>query len=279
MGILAENIDESDGNDDNSTEDQGSTIAQQTKDLSINQPSTDEPSSSDLTSKESSSRASSSQQPSTASASTTGTVTSTGNICGGCCPMDEPLLRTDGTSAVTVAPTDFGTLDKRAVPPGRLRRLVKRGAARPLEKFKKCVSNTPDSLGVTIPTYPGGFEFYTSDTLGQLGILTAISRYYRSTITGAPACTPTITQINAAQWTFSQSGEPLVNDKISVDPAYQIGFLKSFMESIIDNSAGISCEDANAQSFDAEPYPDNRLEPIFGSLPSFQNPNFVVMSQ
>ncbi|KAL8710194.1 MAG: hypothetical protein Q9225_007328 [Loekoesia sp. 1 TL-2023] len=281
VGTLAKNIDENDENDekDSSTNDQDSTKEQQTENPSTNEPSTNEPSSKDQTSKESSTRSSSSQQPSSASASTTGTMSSASDTCGGCCPTEEPLLPTDGTPAVTAAPTDFDTLDKRAVAPGRLRRLVKRGAAKPLTKLNQCNLQTPNNLPVTIPAYPGGFEFYTSDTLGQLGSLTTISRYYRSTTTGNPACTPTITQINAAQWTFSQTGNVPENDKVSVDHAYEIGFLKSFMESLIDKSNGITCKDANAQFFDQGTCPDNRLEPIFGSLPSFQNPDFIAMSQ
>ena len=51
------------------------------------------------------------------------------------------------------------------------------------------------------------------------------------------------------------------------------------MESIIDKPSQISCKDANAQFFDQGSCPDNRLEPIFGSLPSYKNPDFVAMSQ
>ncbi|KAL9593574.1 MAG: hypothetical protein Q9219_007491, partial [cf. Caloplaca sp. 3 TL-2023] len=278
VGSLAENIDENDENDDDdddsSTKDQDSTKEEQTEDQTTNEPSTNE-----ATTNEESSRASSTQQPSSASASTTGTASSTGDTCGGCCPTEEPLLPTEGTPAVTAAPTDFNPIDRRAVAPGRLRRLVKRAPAKPIPKINGCNLQTPSNWDVTIPAYPGGFEFYESDTQGNLGTLTTISRYYRSTTTGAPACTPTITQIDAAQWTFSQSGNVPENDKISVDHAYEIGFLKSFMESLIDKPSGISCNDANKQFFDTGSCPDNRMEPIFGSLPSIPNPDFVAMSQ
>lgn len=203
---------------------------------------------------------------------------STIGTCGGCCPADVPALPTTGTPAVTAPPTDFDTLDKR-VAPGRLQRLVKRKPEVPIPKINNCVLQTPNNWAVTTPAYPGGYEFYTSDTLGALGTLTAVSRYYRSTTIGAPACTPTITQIDAAQWTFKQSGKVPENDKVSVDHAYETHFLKSFVESIIAKTDGMSCNDANAQFFDKGSCPANRLEPIFGSLPSFSNPDFVAISQ
>ena len=69
------------------------------------------------------------------------------------------------------------------------------------------------------------------------------------------------------------------NDKVSVDHAYEIGFLKSFMESIIDKPNGLTCANANSQFFDTGSCSDNRLQPIFGSLPSYENPDFIAMSQ
>ncbi|KAL8700003.1 MAG: hypothetical protein Q9201_005684 [Fulgogasparrea decipioides] len=279
VGTLAENIDENDDNndedddddddDDSSTNDQNST-----KESSSNEPSTKDP-----TSPDPSSRFSTSRQPSSASASTTGTSSSTGDTCGGCCPTDVPALPTDGTPAVTAAPTEFDTLDKRVFAPGRLHRHIKRKPDAAIVAINKCALQTPNGFLVTIPAYPGGFEFYNSDIRNQLGSLTTISRYYRSTTVGSPACTPTITRIDAAGWTFSQSGNVAQNDRISVDHAYEIGFLKSFMESIIDQTGGMTCKDANVQFFDKGNCPDNRMEPIFGSLPSFKNPDFIAMSQ
>lgn len=70
-----------------------------------------------------------------------------------------------------------------------------------------------------------------------------------------------------------------MNDVISVDHAYENGFLTSFMESIIDERNGITCSIANAQFFDTGSCADNRLEPIFGSLASYANPDFIAMSQ
>lgn len=184
VGTLGENVDKDNENDDDdSSSDNQDSTQKQTEEPSTNEPSTNEPSTRP-----------SSSQPSSASATTTGTRSSTGNTCCGCCPTEEPLLPTDGTPAVTAAPTDFDTIDKRAVPPGRLRRLVKRRAEIPVPKLNKCNLQTPNNMQVTIPAYPGGFELYMSDTMNQLGTLTSISRYYRSTATGAPACTPTITQ-------------------------------------------------------------------------------------
>ena len=286
VGTLANNIDdngeENDDEDDNEDddEDEDDDDDSSTSDqASTKEPSTNESSTKDRTSEESSSRSLSSRQPSSVSASTTGTLSSTGESCGGCCPTDVPALPTDGTPAVTAAPTDSDTLDKRIVAPGRLHRHVKRRPDVPIPKINGCNLQTPNNWPVTTPAYPGGFEFYTSDTKGLLGTLTSISRYYRSTTTGAPACTPTITQIDAAGWTFSQTGNAPENDKVSVDHAYEIGFLKSFMESIIGLPSGISCKDANDQFFDQGTCPDNRMEPIFGALPSYKIPDFIAMSQ
>ena len=193
------------------------------------------------------------------------------------CPTDVPSLPTTGTPAVTAAPTDFDGLDRRSIPE-RFQQLAKRRPDVPFAKINDCNLRTPYNWPVTTPAYPGGYEFYTSDTQGVLGTLTSISRYYRSTT--APACTPTITQINADQWNFPQSGPGIPeNDKISVDHAYEIGFLKSFMESIIDKSNGLTCAHANSQFFDSGSCPDNRLQPIFGSLPSYRNLDFIAMSQ
>lgn len=61
-------------------------------------------------------------------------------------------------------------------------------------------------------------------------------------------------------WTFRQSGPNVPkNDKGSVDHAFETGFLKSFMESIIDKANGVTCTDANAQFFNTGNCLDNRL--------------------
>ena len=178
VGTLANNIDqngeenddeddgEDDDDDDSSTNDQTST-----KESSTN---------------ESSSRSLSSGQPSSVSATTTGTLSSTGDTCGGCCPTDEPALPTDGTPAVTAAPTDSDILDKRIVAPGRLHRHIKRRPAVSITEINGCDLQTPNNRPVTIPSYPGGFEFYTSDTKNLLGTLTSISRYYRRLLLTVP---------------------------------------------------------------------------------------------
>ena len=223
---------------------------------------------------------SSASTSSSATSSTSQSSSSSVSGCTNCCPTDVPALPTDGTPAVTAAPADFfDPLDKRSVPE-RFRLLSKRRGPVPVPKINDCNLRTPQAWPVTTPGYPGGYEFYTSDTKGELGTLTTISRYYRSTTFGAPACTPTITRIDADAWTFQQNGPAIPeNDKVSVDHAYEIGFLKSFMESIIDRPNGLTCANANSQFFDTGSCPDNRLQPIFGSLPSFENPDFIAMSQ
>ncbi len=254
LGTLADETDP----DDDPTKSASETTASQTASAT----SSSSPSSSALT-----------------SASSTSSSSSSASGCTGCCPTDVPALPTDGTPAVTAAPTDFDTLDKRIVPE-RFQRMAKRRPDVPIPKINNCILATPNNWPVTTPAYPGGYEFWASDKSGVLGPLTTVSRYYRSTTFGAPACTPTITKIDAVQWTFQQSGPNVPeNDKVSVDHAYEIGFLKSFMESIIDQPSGVTCSNANKQFFDTGNCADNRLQPIFGSLPSYANPDFVAMSQ
>ena len=215
----------------------------------------------------------------TSSASSSSASSVTG--CLGCCPSDIPILPTTGTPAVTAAPTDFDPdgLDKRAMPE-RFQQMAKRRLDNPVPKINNCILRTPNNWPVTTPAFPGGYAFWKLETDGVLGSLTTVSRYYRSTNIGVPACTPTIARISAQEWTFGQSGPvPAENDKVSIDHAYEVGFLKSFMQSIIDQPDGMTCSDANSQFFDTGSCPDNRLQPIFGSLPSYANPDFIAMSQ
>lgn len=51
------------------------------------------------------------------------------------------------------------------------------------------------------------------------------------------------------------------------------------MESIIDKANGVTCTDANAQFFNTGNCPDTCLQPIFGSMPSYANHDFIAMSQ
>lgn len=49
------------------------------------------------------------------------------------------------------------------------------------------------------------------------------------------------------------------------------------MQSVVD--AGLPCAVLNSQFFTTTGCPQNRLEPIFGSLASYLNPDFIAMSQ
>ena len=95
------------------------------------------------------------------------------------------------------------------------------------------------------------------------------------TQTGAPACTPTLARIGLAAW--STNSGPSNNGAISIDHAYENGFLQSFMQSIVDG--GLPCNVLNSHFFTTTGCVQNRLEPIFGSLASFLNPDFIAMSQ
>ena len=95
------------------------------------------------------------------------------------------------------------------------------------------------------------------------------------TQTGTPACTPALAKVDIAAWSRTQG--PANNGYISIDHAYENGFLQSFMQSVIDS--GLPCAVLNTQFFTTTGCPENRLEPIFGSLASNLNPDFVAMSQ
>lgn len=209
-----------------------------------------------------------SSSASSSASSRSSSSSSSDNCCTRCWSTDVPTLPTDGTPAVTAAPTDFDTLDRRFLPE-RFQRMAKRRPDVPIPKINACILRTPNNLPVTTPAYPGGYEFWSSETAGVLGTLTTASRYYRSTTFGAPACTPTIARINAGQWTFQQSGLNVPeNDKVSVDHAYEIGFLKSFMESIVDQPNGVTCSNANAPFFDTGNYADNRYSQFLVPSPA-----------
>lgn len=95
------------------------------------------------------------------------------------------------------------------------------------------------------------------------------------TQTGMPACTPALAHVSVTAW--SKSLGPANNGHISIDHAYENGFLQSFMQSVVDG--GLSCAVLNRQFFTTTGCPENRLEPIFGSLASYLNPDFIAMSQ
>lgn len=63
--------------------------------------------------------------------------------------------------------------------------------------------------------------------------------------------------------------------KATLAIAHEIGFLNRFMNLIIDQPNGLTFRNANRQFFDnTGGCSDNRLQPIFGSLPSFVNSDF-----
>ena len=230
----------------------------------------------------SSGTASTSAPPSSSGTPSTSAPSSSVASCTACCPTDPVSLPTSGVLAVTISPDDLGPFVKRAIPE-RFHRIGKRQAyAKTVVSFnEECTLTTtlPVSLpAVTIPAYPGGFDFYKDDLAGKLGPREAVSRYYRSTTIAGPQCTPTITQISAPQWTFNQDRREPGNNKISIDHAYEINFLQQFFKNTVQVAGGISCEDAHAQFFDFGTCPTNHLEPIYNSLPSETNLDFIGMS-
>ncbi|KAL2037046.1 hypothetical protein N7G274_010173 [Stereocaulon virgatum] len=224
-----------------------------------------------------------SSSSSMASFSSSSTATSTPSTlsssfatgCTGCCVTDVPSL--PSPPGVIATPTDDGMLGERAIP--ERFKLMKRGLPKTLRTISNCILSTPWNRPVTAPAYPGGEKFLASDKAHRLGSLATISRYYRSTNVGIPACTPTLTQINAAQWDFQRSGKVPENDLMSIDHAYENTFLTTFMESVIDMTDGVTCKNANTHFFSTGAINQNRLAPIFNALPSYKNLDFIAMSK
>ncbi|MCJ1458945.1 hypothetical protein MMC28_009321 [Mycoblastus sanguinarius] len=173
--------------------------------------------------------------------------------------------------------TDPGDYQKRALA-GRFNHLQKRKTAVTITTINGCNLGTPAGTPVTTPAYPGGFEFWTSETNGVLpASFQTLSRYYKTTQIG---CSPTITAVPANGLSPVQnSGD--VNNENSVDHAYENGWLTAFFQSIINKGGGtLSCNAMNSIFFTTSgTCTANRMEPIFGALASSTNPDFVVMSQ
>ena len=199
-----------------------------------------------------------------------------GDSCPYTCPATLPQAPTTGPLAVAMPTADPGDVEKRALA-GRIPHVIdKRGKAKSIDNIHNCVLTTPAGSPVTTPAYPGGYEFWTSETNGVLpASYQALSRYYRTTRAG---CLPTITKVPAAQLHPQQnSGD--INEANSVDHAYENGWLTAFMESITNNGgSSLTCNDLN-DIFFGNPRTCNFLEPVFGALASATNPDFVVMSQ
>lgn len=136
-------------------------------------------------------------------------------------------------------------------------------------------------MPVTTPVYTDGGQFWSLDIGGNLpATLSPLSRYYRTaSVAVAGGCIPTITKVNAADWTpaAGRANVP-TNDKNTVDHAYENNWLISFLEKLIE-STQLTCNDMNAMFFATNPCNVNRMEPIFGALANPNDPDFVVMSE
>ncbi|KAL9599991.1 MAG: hypothetical protein Q9219_003460 [cf. Caloplaca sp. 3 TL-2023] len=312
IGSLSENIDDNkendeededdDDDDDSSTDDQDSTKEPSTKEEastkeestkqstqpSSNEASTTGPSSTVMSSSFVSSTRASSSDPCLGGPVTTGAgglvKRATDDSCNYECPTPVPAAPTEGPLAITPGPTepaDSEMKHRRAIA-GRVH--VKRKAKEPVVTINGCQlltpSNPPDP--VTTPDYPGGYKFWQSDSNGQLPqSLQAISRYYRTTDGPNQQCAPIVTKVPANALTPKQNDE---NEIVSVDHAYENGWLQGFFESIINGPSQptLDCAGANAIFFNVypgAPCAANRMAPIYNALASYDSPDFVVMSQ
>ncbi|KAL8993521.1 MAG: hypothetical protein Q9188_007310 [Gyalolechia gomerana] len=313
IGSLSENIDsntENDNNDDGDSstkEDQQSTKQPSTKEEgSTQEPSTQEPSTTLASTNEatttgpsstivsssmvSSTRASSSD-PCLGGAITTGAgglvKRATADSCDYQCPSPIPAAPTSGSLAITpgeVDDADAQAKHRRDIA-GRVR--LQKRAKGPIAAINNCQLLTPSNPAqpVTTPDYPGGFAFWQSETNGVLPqSFQAISRYYRTTDGANAQCAPTVTAVPANALTPNRNDQ---NEIVSVDHAYENGWLQGFFESIIDPpnpvQPALSCAAANAIFFNQYPGAPscavNRMAPIYDALASNTNPDFVVMSQ
>ncbi|KAL9608030.1 MAG: hypothetical protein Q9167_007109 [Letrouitia subvulpina] len=290
IGTLADGVDDdenktNDDNDHTKTDDGKST-----KELSTEEPSTTEPTKTTELSSSLSSTARSSSDPCLDGPATTGGIrkrADKGDTCNYKCPSPIPAAPTNGPLAITPAPTNEGDAQQkhRRDLAGRIS-LVKR-AKGSITKINNCILTTPSSDPVNTPDYPGGFAFWQQDKNGQLpASFQAISRYYRTTDGASQQCAPTVTAVPAQQLTPNQNDQ---NEIISVDHAYENGWLQGFMEYIINppnpqpHQPVLSCPAANAIFFNAyqgaQGCQVNRMAPLYNALASNDNPDFVVMSQ
>ncbi|KAL8936881.1 MAG: hypothetical protein Q9216_004697 [Gyalolechia sp. 2 TL-2023] len=310
IGSLSENIDnnkenDNDDNDSSTEEDQQSTGEEgstqepstqepsttfaSTTEASTNEASTTGPSSTVVSSSMVSSTRASSSDPCLGGAITTGAgglvKRATADSCNYECPSPIPAAPTSGSLAITPAEIDDEAQAKhRRDIAGRVR--LQKRAREPVSSINNCQLLTPSNPAqpVTTPEYPGGFRFWQSETNGVLPqSFQAISRYYRTTDGINADCAPTVTAVAANALTPDRN-DP--NEIISVDHAYENGWLQGFFESIINPPApaqGLSCAAANAIFFNryqgAPGCAVNRMAPIYDALASNTNPDFVVMSQ
>ena len=141
---------------------------------------------------------------------------SANNGCNFACPATLPQIPTTGPLSISLPSTDPADYEKRALAGRTFHVLEKRKAAVTITKINGCNLATPAGQPVTTPSYPGGYEFWASETNNVLPQkYQAISRYYRSTPSG---CIPTITAVPANQiQPIQNSGDN--NDQVSVDHA------------------------------------------------------------
>lgn len=300
IGTLADEIGDKDDDDDDdaSTGVQGPTKDTSSKEHSTQEPSTTHPFSTGASATTTSTTMVSSTRASSSDPCAEGLVTgsagalvkraNTADSCNYECPSPVPAAPTSGGLAITPGPTDTADAQKkhRRQLAGRIN-LVKM-AKGPISSINNCKLLTPSSPPdpVTTPDYPGGYGFWQSDSNGQLPqSFQAISRYYRTSEV-LSKCAPTVTSVPANQLTPDQNDE---NEIVSVDHAYENGWLQGFFEYIIEspnpesNKDQLSCAAANAIFFNvydgAPGCSVNRMAPIHNALASNINPDFVVMSQ
>ena len=143
-------------------------------------------------------------------------VISVGGDCPQACPTSLPELPTTGPLAVSLPSPDPDDYQKRAIAGRHEHVLDKRGPAKPFAKINNCQLNTPPGQPVQTPAYPGGYEFWTSETNGNLpDKYKTLSRYY---LTTKPGCIPTVTALPANQISPKQNPNDN-NDEMSVDHA------------------------------------------------------------
>ena len=209
-------------------------------------------------------------------------------VCDYTCPSPIPTAPTTGPLAITpgqIEPADAQKKHRRDIA-GRVN--VARPASITVTSINQCTLLTPSNppYPVTTPDYLKGHSFWQLDKNNHLpASLQTISRYYRTTNI-AGQCAPTLTSVPANALVPDTVYQ---NNKVTVDHAYENGWLKGFLQYVIESpnpatdQPQLPCAAANAIFFNTYPGSEgcavNRLAPIYNALAGEDHPDFVMMSQ
>ncbi|KAI1393091.1 uncharacterized protein F4822DRAFT_426286 [Hypoxylon trugodes] len=225
---------------------------------------------------------------------TTSTITSSASACTTCSSC---LGRQEPGNGVPPYQTPGPNLDdeedsrKRGIA-GRARApaFEKRGPSSLIVKISTCNLKTGSAKKLTRPPWPAvTATMLNPDKAGKMAAkYSTISRYDLATTIGACGV-PTTTRVNALAfaaaptYTDYAGKERPNNNDASLDHAYEKSWIKDFFTQIVAEASGngkLSCADLNQFFFPTvNKCQHNLMQPIWNSIASEKNLDFIVMSQ